>query len=280
MRDPFIIAEIGINHNGSLEIAKQLIDMAKETGCDAVKFQKRDIPTVYPEEVLNTPRKSPWGETTREQKYGIELSEDDYDAINSHCMELDIPWFASAWDVKSQEFLSQYPLKYNKIASPMLTHKGFIEVVAAEGKHTFISTGMSNYEDIMYAVDKFDQYGTKFTLLHCVSLYPCPDHLCNLSMVTELKRKFNCEVGYSGHELGILPSVLAVAMGATVIERHITLDRSMYGSDQSASLEREGLSRLVRDCRSVGEMMGDGEKKMLPEEEQVAHKLRYFHETN
>ncbi|MBU2547609.1 MAG: N-acetylneuraminate synthase family protein [Proteobacteria bacterium] len=274
----FIIAEIGINHNGSLEIAKQLIDMAKESGCDAVKFQKRTIDIVYTAEMLAQPRKSPWGETQREQKEGLEFGRAEYDEIDAYCKAAGISWFASAWDVESQKFLQTYNLPYNKIASAMLTHLPLLEMVAEEGKPTFISTGMSTFEQIDEALEIFRRAGCPFTLMHCVSTYPSQDEDCNVSMVRTLKERYGCSVGYSGHELGILPSVLSVAVGAEVVERHITLDRAMYGSDQSASLEKRGLDLLVRDCRLVGVVLGDGAKKLLDAEMEVEKKLRYFRE--
>ena len=273
---PFIIAEIGINHNGDVEIAKKIIDMAKACGADAVKFQKRTIDIVYDQDLLASPRQSPWGDTQRAQKEGLELSRKDYNEINTHCKENDIYWSASAWDEKSQEFLREYDVPFNKIASAMLTHKLLLEMVAEEGKHTFISTGMSDFETIDNAVGIFEKKNCPFTLMHCVSIYPCIEDWCNVKMVETLKKRYNCPVGYSGHEHGILPSVLAVAMGAVAVERHITLDRSMYGSDQSASLEKRGLELLVRDTREAVKILGTGEKIIIPEEEKVAYKLRYF----
>jgi N-acetylneuraminate synthase len=252
--------------------------MAKACGCNSVKFQKRDIDVVYTKEFLDSLRDSPWGSTQREQKEGIEFNEKDYQAIDDYCWNNEIEWFASAWDVNSQTFLKKYGTNYNKIASAMLTHKVLVEMVASEEKHTFISTGMSDFDQIDRVVEVFERKKCPYALLHCVSLYPCPDEWCNVAMVKTLKERYACPVGYSGHEMGILPSVLAVAMGAEVIERHITLDRGSYGSDQSASLEKEGLMRLVRDCRDVAKMVGTGEKVIIPEEAKVAHKLRYFHE--
>ena len=275
---PFIIAEIGINHNGSVEIAKKLIDMAKECGADAVKFQKRTIDIVYTKELLDSSRQSPWGTTQRAQKEGLEFGKKEYDEINKYCKEKGIYWFASAWDEKSQEFLRQYNLPFNKIASAMLTHKKLLEMVAEEKKHTFISTGMSSFEQIDRVVNVFKKNACHYTLMHCVSVYPCPDEWCNLKMVEVLKERYGCPVGYSGHEIGPFPSVLAVTLGAVAIERHITLDRSMYGSDQSASLEKRGLELVVRDTRGVGKILGNGEKVIIPEEEKVAYKLRYFRE--
>lgn len=273
---PYIIAEVGINANGSLELAKKMIDMAADSGADAVKFQKRTIRTVYDEKTLDSLRESPWGTTTREQKEGLEFSEKEYDEIDRYCKKNDIEWFASAWDVESFQFLKKYDLKYNKIASAMLTNFDFCTLVAGAGKHTFISTGMSTMRDIEKVVDVFKRSGTRFTLMHSVSLYPCPDALCNIRAVKVLRERFKCAVGYSGHEMGVTPSLLAVAMGAEAIERHISLDRSSYGSDQSASLERRGLEVLVRECDLIEGMLGTGEKSVLPEEEEVAKKLRWF----
>lgn len=272
----FIIAEIGINHNGNINIAKKLIEMAKQSGCDAVKFQKRTIDIVYPKEVLDTPRESPWGTTTRQQKEGLEFGKKEYDEINNYCNEIGIDWFASAWDIPSQEFLKQYNLKFNKIASAMLVHCDFVEHVAEEKKITFISTGMATLDNIDKAVEVFKQKKCPFVLLHTVSTYPCKDSECNVMMVKTLKDRYNCKVGYSGHEVGVLPSVLAVAVGAEVVERHITLDRAMYGSDQSASLEKRGLEILVRDSKEVNAILGNGIKTFSEGEKAVAKKLRYF----
>ena len=278
MNLPIIICEVGINHNGDINIAKQLIKMAKDCGADLVKFQKRDINIVYTQEFLDSPRESPWGTTQRHQKEGLEFGKDEYDEIDRYCKELGIPWFASAWDLESQKFLRQYDLKFNKIASAMLTYEPLLDMVASEGKHTFISTGMSTYKDIDNAVEIFKKYGTPYTLLHCVSTYPCEDEDCNLLMIQALGDRYRCPIGYSGHERGILPSVLAVSLGATVIERHITCDRTSYGSDQSASLERRGLELMIRDCRDVWKMLGDGDKKISDKEKNIAKKLRYFKE--
>jgi len=274
----FIIAEIGINHNGDLGIAKQLIDTAKDCGCDAVKFQKRTIDIVYDKKILEEYRESPWGTTQREQKEGLEFGQEEYDEIDRYCNEKKILWFASAWDVESQKFLGQYNCKYNKVASAMLTHMPLLEAVAEEGKHTFISTGMSEYEQIDKALSIFREKECNFTLMHCVSTYPCPDEDCNISLIPILKEKYQCPVGYSGHEIGILPSVIAVVMGATVVERHITLDRAMYGSDQAASLEKRGLELLVRDCRAIKPILGNGKMIISVKEKGIADKLRYFRE--
>jgi len=272
----FIIAEIGINHNGSLDTAKKLIDMAVDTGCDAVKFQKRTIDIVYSKEVLDTPRESPWGTTTREQKMGLEFGVEEYKEIDKYCKEKNIEWFASAWDVESQKFLRQFKCKYNKIASALLTHIPLLEEVASEKIHTFISTGMATFADIDKAVEIFKKHNCPFTLMHTVSVYPCPEEDLNLNMIHTLKEKYKCPVGYSGHETSPVPSIAAAAMGITALERHVTLDRTMYGSDQSASLEKRGLEILVTGVRSVEKSLGSGKKEFGEAEQKVASKLRYW----
>lgn len=272
----FIVAELGINFNGDVEIAKKLIKLAHDAGCNAVKFQKRTIDAVYNEATLSTPRESPWGTTTREQKEGLELNEAEYDIIDAYCKELGIIWFASAWDKGSVDFLKKYDLPLNKIASAMITNTDFLEYVAAEKKMTLISTGMCTFDVIDEAVRIFAKHNCPFVLMHTVSTYPCHVSDCNISMVKTLKNRYLAPIGYSGHEVGVLPSVLAVAMGAVVIERHITLDRSMYGSDQAASLEKHGLELLVRDCHQVSAAMGNGIKTFSDAEKSVAKKLRYF----
>jgi N-acetylneuraminate synthase len=272
----FVIAEIGINHNGSVGLAKQLIDMAVETGCDAVKFQKRTIEIVYPADVLDTPRESPWGKTTRDQKLGLELGEAEYDEIDAYCKERRIPWFASAWDIPSQRFLRKYPLRFNKIASAMVTHLDFLKVVAEERKPTFLSTGMSTFADIDRAVDIFRSAKCPVILMHAVSVYPAQDDELHLNGIRALADRYHMPVGYSGHEVSPMPSIVAAALGAIVIERHITLDRAMYGSDQSASLERRGLEILVNEVKRLREYLGNGEKTVSARELAVARKLRYF----
>ena len=273
----FITAEIGINHNGNIEIAKKLIDVAKECNCNAVKFQKRTIETVYSKEVLDTPRDSPWGTTTREQKLGLEFNRKEYDIIDSYCKQKQIQWYASAWDIDSQLFLRHYNLKYNKVASSMLTHTELLKLIAEERKHTFISTGMSTLEEINDAVDIFRNTNCPFELLHTNSSYPMKIEEANLKCMQTLREKFNCDVGYSGHEaIGYLICVTAVILGASSIERHISLDRSMYGSDQSASLEPVGLKRLIRDIRRIDTIYGDGVKRIWDSEIPVMKKLRTF----
>lgn len=270
----FIIAEIGINHNGDMALAKRLIDVAVVAGCDAVKFQKRTIDKVYTQEYLAQPRQSPWGTTQREQKEGLEFNKKDYDEIDSYCKERNIAWYASAWDVDSQKFLQQYDCKYNKVASAMLTNSGLLEEIAKEKKYTFIATGMSSYEEIDYAIEIFRKYNCPFELMHCNSTYPMPIEDANLKLIGVLANKYQCKVGYSGHEAGTLVSTCAVAMGATSIERHITLDRTMYGSDQKASIEPYELCSLVKDIRDTEKIMGNGEKVLTDAEKAVKAKLR------
>ena len=271
----FITAEIGINHNGDIEIAKKLIDIAKKCGCDAVKFQKRTVEKVYSKETLDSPRDSPWGKTTRDQKLGLEFNKNEYDEIDAYCKEKKIEWFASAWDIDSQLFLGNYQLKYNKIASAMLTNVELLNIVAEEKKHTFISTGMSTIDQISHAVKIFKNSDCPFELMHSNSSYPMDPNEANLLCIKTLKEEFNCDVGYSGHESsGYYISLAAALLGATSIERHITLARDMYGSDQAASLEPVGLERLVRDIRALNLIMGDGVKRIYPSEIPVMKKLR------
>ena len=272
----FIIAEIGINHNGDINLAKRLIDNAADAGADAVKFQKRDVETVYSKEILDTSRESPWGETQRDQKFGLEFDEKEYKIIDEYCKKKKIKWFASAWDLKSFSFLLNYNLDYNKIASAMIIDEKLLEAVAKQKKYTFISTGMSSYEHIDKAVKIFKDNNCEFELMQCVSAYPFDDGLANLNLIQAMKKKYNCKVGYSGHEKGGLAiSVAAVALGATSIERHITLDRTLYGSDQAASLTQEGFKNLVKAIKKVEKAIkGDSTKKILEIEKEAATKLR------
>ncbi len=270
----FVIAEIGINHNGDLNIAKKLIEWASLSGCDAVKFQKRTVDKVYTPEYLASYRESPWGTTQRAQKEGLEFGKKEYDEIDRYCRELGIEWFASAWDIDSQKFLAQYDLKYNKIASAMLTRDDILNEVASEGRYTFISTGMSTYDEIDHAVEIFRGANCPFELMHCNSTYPMPKEDANLRMIPALKERYGCKVGYSGHETGRIISTSAVALGATSIERHITLDNTMYGSDQAASLNVEDMFRLVKDIRLIEQVLGDGEKVLSAKELETRKKLR------
>jgi N-acetylneuraminate synthase len=270
----YIIAEIGINHNGSMSICKELIDLAVQCGCDAVKFQKRDLDKVYTQDFLNAHRESPWGSTQREQKSGLEFGLDDYREIDQYCKKKAIDWYASAWDLNSQQFLQQFNCKYNKVASAMIVYEDLLKVIAKEGKHTFISTGMTTYDDIQKAVNIFREEKCSFELMHTISTYPMKDENANLNMINTLRDKYQCNVGYSGHETGIAISTAATAFGITSLERHITLDRAMYGSDQSASVEPSGFRQLVGAVRKCEIAMGDGIKRVIEEEAPIAKNLR------
>ena len=270
----YIVAEIGINHNGDMQICKQLIDVAVSAGCNAVKFQKRDIDQVYTKEFLDSSRESPWGSTQREQKQGLEFSKEQYYEIDVYCKENNIDWFASAWDLNSQKFLQEFNCKYNKIASAMIIYQDLLKMVAKEGKHTFISTGMTTMEDIKIAVDIFNNENCSFELMHTVSKYPMNDTDANLNVINTLRKNFKCNVGYSGHETGLAISTAAAALGITSLERHITLSRAMYGSDQPASVEPAGLRQLVGAVRKVTYAMGDGVKRIIEDEKPVAKNLR------
>ena len=271
----FLIAEIGINHNGDLAIAKQLIDAAADAGFDAVKFQKRTLDVVYSKELLDGPRESPWGTTQREQKEGLEFSKDQYEEIDRYCREREIQWTASAWDLDSQDFIASFNVSFNKVASPMLGHRPLLNKIAAEGKLTYISTGMSTLEEIEEVVKLFKDKNCPFELMHCNSTYPMKEEDANLSCIPMLREKFNCNVGYSGHESSLIKvCVAAVALGATSIERHITLDRTMYGSDQAASIEAHSLGNFVESVRAVPKILGTGKKVLSQSEEAVRNKLR------
>jgi N-acetylneuraminate synthase len=270
----FIVAECGINANGDVNVAKQQIDLATAAGCDAVKFQKRDIDQVYTQEFLDSPRESPWGTTQREQKDGLEFDAGQYREIDKYCKDKGIEWYASAWDLNSQEFLRIFNCNYNKVASAMIVHEDLLKEIAKEGKHTFISTGMTTYEDIDKAVEIFKAANCPFELMHTVSTYPMKDEDANINMINTLRNKYHCDVGYSGHEVGLAVSYAAAAMGITSLERHITLDRAMYGSDQSASVETAGLRQLVGAVRKIEQAMGDGEKRIIDAEVPIAKKLR------
>ena len=270
----FIIAEIGINHNGSMDIAKQLIDVAVDAGADAVKFQKRTIELVYTKEMLDSPRESQWGSTQRDQKLGLEFTDSDYKEIDAYCKERDILWSASAWDLESQKFLNKFDLTFNKVASAMLPYTELMQSIASEGRKTFISTGMSDEPMLDRVVDIFRKANCPFELMHCVSTYPLDDVDANLSRIGSLRNRYKCDVGYSGHETGLSLSYGAIGLGATSLERHITLNRSMYGSDQSASVEPAGFRQLVGGVRKIVAGMGDGAIAMNPKEKPVADKLR------
>ena len=276
MSKTFVISEIGINHNGDLNIAKKMIEESKKAGADAVKFQKRTIDLVYSKEQLKKFRDSPWGETERQQKEGLEFNFEEYSEIDKFCKNLNIEWFASAWDMKSLEFLDSFNLKYTKVASAMITDEKFLNEISKRQKYTFISTGMSNFKMIDKAVEIFKKNGCEFELMHCISAYPFDNENANLNMIKILKDRYQCKVGYSGHEKGgKLVSLASVCLGATSLERHISLDRTMYGSDQSASITLATLNDLVKEVRILEKAInGDNEKKILEMEIAVAKKLR------
>jgi N-acetylneuraminate synthase len=271
----FIIAELGTNHMGDLNVAKKIIDIAVNAGCDAVKLQKKDVEKIYTKEFLDSSLESPWGTTQREMRLHREFSDNDFKKIDSHCKKKNIPWFVSCWDIQSQIKMRKFKTKYNKISSAMLIHKELLETIAKEKKHTFISTGMSSLKDIENAIKIFKKYKCPFELMHCHSSYPMPIEEANLSLIPFYKKKFKCKVGYSGHEASATNiSVPAVMLGATSIERHVTTDRTAYGHDQSASLESRGLIQLVRDIRLLENIIGDSKKKIWDSELPNQSKLR------
>jgi len=276
MSKTFIIAEIGINHNGSIDIAKDMILQCKNAGADSVKFQKRTINLVYSDEQLKKERKSPWGTTEREQKEGLEFSKDEYIEIDKYCKKLNIDWFASAWDLESLKFLDYFNLKYHKVASAMIIDEQFLNEISKRQKYTYISTGMSDFKMIDKAVEIFNKNKCEFELMHCISAYPFESKFANLNMMNVLRKRYNCKVGYSGHEKGgKLVSLASVCLGATSLERHITLDRTMYGSDQAASITPKTFEELIEEIRIVEDAMtGSSEKIILDNEIEVAKKLR------
>ncbi len=268
----FIIAEIGINHNGSLVTAKKLINIAHLFGCDAVKFQKRTVDKVYTKEELMMPRQSVFGNTNGDLKYGLEFGYSEYKEIDRYCKELGILWFASAWDVDSVDFLEKFDVCAHKIPSACITDIELLNHIKKTNKPVFVSTGMSTMDEIENALSILGTDNT--VLLHCTSTYPTQNNEINLKVIPLLKEKFDCPIGYSGHEKGIVPSTIAVVMGACTVERHVTLDRTMWGSDQAASLEPEGLRKMVRDIRNVKDFLGDGIKKVYESELPIKKKLR------
>jgi N-acetylneuraminate synthase len=271
----FIIAEIGTNHVGSLEIAKRIIDVAVTAGCDAVKLQKKNVEKIYTKEFLDSYIESPWGNTQREMRLHREFSLEQFKELDTYCKKKKINWFVSCWDTESQILMRRFKTKYNKIASAMLTHKKLVNLIAEEQKYTFISTGMSTLRNIENVVKIFRKNNCPFELMHSHSSYPMPYEEANLKLIPVLREKFKCNVGYSGHEVGATDVCIpAVMMGATSIERHVTIDRTFYGHDQAASLEPSGLIRLVRDIRIIDKLLGDGKKKIWPSEIPAQKKLR------
>lgn len=268
----FIIAEIGINHNGDLDIAKKLIDIAVAAGCNAIKFQKRTIDVVYPAEELARPRENPFGETNGDLKRGLEFGREEYEEIDHHCRDNNIPWLASCWDEGSVDFIDRFNVPCFKIASATLTDDDLLRHIRSKGKPILLSTGMSTLDQVDRAVEVL---GTDdLAILHSCSTYPAYYEELNLRVIQTLRQRYNVPIGYSGHETGLPSSVAAVALGACIIERHITLDRSMWGSDQAASLEPNGITRLVRDIRLIETSMGDGIKRVIEREVPIMRKLR------
>ena len=268
----FIIAEIGINHNGSVDLAKKMIDIAVTTGCDAVKFQKRTVDIVYTPEELAKERKSVFGNTNGDLKRGLEFGENEYKEIDSYCKEKGIMWFASCWDEQAVDFIDKFNPPCYKIASASLTDDNLLKYTKSKGKPILLSTGMSTMEQIRHAVSILGE--DNLVIMHCTSTYPSNADEMNLRVIEAFKKEFNCPIGYSGHERGLTPSVLAVAVGATVVERHITTDRTNWGSDQAASLETAGLYHMVRDIRQTPVLLGDGVKVVYPRELPIIEKLR------
>ena len=268
----YIIAEIGINHNGDIEIAKKLIDLAKVAGCDAVKFQKRTVDVVYSPEELAKPRESPYGNTNGDLKYGLEFELEEYQEIDRYCKEKNFHWFASCWDEGSVDFIEQFDVPCYKIASACLTDDELIRHTRSKGRPIIMSTGMSTVEQVDHAVEILDK--DDLAILHATSTYPSYYEEINLSVIPMLQERYCVPVGYSGHETGIPTSVAAVALGACIVERHITIDRTMWGSDHAASLGPSGIIQMVRDIRLLEMAMGDGIKRVIEREIPVIKKLR------
>ena len=277
VRKPYVIAEIGINHNGDVTLAKQMIKSAYQCGCQAVKFQKRTPELCVPKHQRDILRETPWGLITyMDYRHKIEFGREEYDEIDSFCRDLGVEWFASAWDIPSFEFLRKYNLPYNKIASAMLTHRELVKQIACEGKMTFISTGMSEYPDIDYIVKLFRDVGCPFILMHTVSEYPLTHDKVNLRHIISLRSRYKCPVGNSGHEPTMLPSLIAAMVGAVAIERHFTINRAMWGTDQAASLEPRGLAVLINYIHQIQYILGTGERIVTEQEKANAKKLRFF----
>jgi N-acetylneuraminate synthase len=268
----YVIAEIGINHNGDIDIAKKLINVASAADCDAVKFQKRTIDVVYSPEELAKPRESPFGTTNGDLKRGLEFEQEEYEEIDRYCREVKIDWFASCWDEASVDFIAQFKVPCFKVASASLTDDNLLRHTRAVGKPIVLSTGMSTLEEVDHAVDVLGKQD--LVLLHACSTYPAYYEELNLQVIDVLRDRYGVPVGYSGHETGLASSVAAAVLGACIIERHITLDRSMWGSDHAASLEPNGITRLIRDIRLIEKSMGDGVKRVLEREQPIIKKLR------
>lgn len=276
-KKPFLIAEIGINHNGSIKIAKKIIDLAKKYNFDAVKFQKRNPNISVPAKLKDTMRSSPWGYISYlEYKKKIEFGEKEYKIIDKYCKKKKILWFASPWDIDSVKFLKKFKSKFNKIASAMLTNINLLEEVAKEKKYTFISVGMSKEKDILKAIQVFNKFKCKFSLMYSVSSYPADEEDLNLLSIRYLKKKYKCEVGYSGHERTVSPTIMAYLLGSNVIERHITLDRAMWGTDQAASLSEDGIINLTEVIKKIPLIMGVEKFSKKEKEMKLLDKFKYW----
>ena len=271
-RPCYVIAEIGINHNGDVDLAKKLINVAIGADCDAVKFQKRTIDVVYTQEELAKPRESPFGNTNGDLKRGLEFGREEYEELDRYCREVKIDWFASCWDEASVDFIAKFQVPCFKIASASITDDNLLRHTRAVGKPIILSTGMSTMEQVDHAVDILGK--KDLVILHACSTYPAYYEELNLKVIDVLRDRYGVPVGYSGHETGLPSSVAAATLGACIVERHITLDRSMWGSDHAASLEPNGITRLVRDIRLIEKSMGDGVKRVLEREQPIIKKLR------
>ena len=271
----YVIAEIGINHNGRVDIAKELIKAAADAGVDAVKFQKRTPELCVPDHQKDQMRDTPWGYITYlDYRYKVEFDQEEFEQIDAYCKALGIDWFASSWDLESLAFINAFNPPAHKIASALLTDHELLRAAKATGKPIILSTGMSTIAEIREAVDILGE--DNLVICHTTSSYPCPPEELNLKMIPTLKEMFNCPIGYSGHEVGLVTSVIAVGLGATLVERHVTLDRAMWGSDQAASVEPQGVRTLVKYIRVTEKALGDGEKKVYDSEQSVLRKLRKY----
>lgn len=277
LKKPILIAEIGINHNGSVELAKKIIKSAKDNKFDFVKFQKRDLKICIPNTFKDIKKDTPWGQISYlDYKKKIEFNENQYDDLYNFCKNLNIGMLCSAWDINSLQFINKYRMKYNKIPSALITNSKFLEAVSKQKKKTLISTGMCTIKDIDNAIKIFKKNKCKYVLMHCVSEYPCPTHKLNLNFISTLKKKYKCEVGYSGHEASLSPTLFAWSLGAQYIERHVTIDRSLWGTDQSASLEIAGMQNLSSILSKASSYFGDGIKKITREEKKMLIKFKYW----
>lgn len=273
----YVLAEIGINHNGDVQIAKDLIKAANDAGVDAVKFQKRTPEICVPDHQKTQMRDTPWGYISYlDYRYKVEFEQEEYEEIDAYCKSLGMAWLASSWDIPSLKFIDAFDPPAHKVPSALLTDHELMRAIRDTGRPVILSTGMSTMEEIDAAVKIFEQ--DNLLVCHATSSYPCPPEELNLKMIRTLAARFDCPVGYSGHEVGLVPSALAVAMGASLVERHVTLDRAMWGSDQAASVEPQGIRTLVKYIRVTEKSLGDGKKKVYDSERSSLDKLRRYSE--